>query len=412
MKSVYSVLRVSAEPRRGGGNQRQLGLFDVVRSKRLAVCALSGALLTAVAIAWSAVPPAAAESQYCANLRAQIGRASAGGGQKYRAAAASQRAEYSRVAARAAAMHCDRQQFLFFGEPPPPQCAPINARLRSLTDTIGAYDRAALSNSPERDALTARYDAECRNVVAARGQRPRNFFEELFGVAPPDETTGMREEPVGQPDREPVENLNDEAYGDEKPQGGPMAVCVRSCDGGFFPVSYSAHNSNLSDLETLCKALCPNAEVQLYTRSLWKGMEGAVSISGDAYKDHPNAFKFQKSYDPACGCKPPDKSWAEALGDAEAILAERHKKDQMLTAEQAEKLSQPYGPNDPRLKKQKEAPASNTSDQTATEPAPDSGEPGLKPSVVDGVSSEHAKYRDVIGPDGVKRRVRVAPPTL
>ena len=224
----------------------------------------------------------------------------------------------------------------------------------------------------------------------------------------------MHEVPVGPPEG-PVDDFTEQGQRaeDEKPMGGSMAICVRGCDGGFFPVSYSARNSNLQDLEALCKALCPNAEASLYTRSLWRGLESAVSINGDSYKDHPNAFKFQKTYDPACGCKPPDKSWAEALADAEAMLAERHKKDQVVTVEQAEKLSQPYAPNDPRLKKQK-TPAPNPADATATLPAPepDGAEPALKPSADENADAPGAKYRDVVGPDGVTRRMRVAPPAL
>ena len=72
-----------------------------------------------------------------------------------------------------------------------------------------------------------------------------------------------------------------------------MAICVRACDGGFFPISYSARSSNLDDLATMCRALCPNAEVKLYTASQSKVLSSALSIDGEAYSDHPNAHKFE-----------------------------------------------------------------------------------------------------------------------
>jgi hypothetical protein len=344
---------------------------------------------------------ARAESAYCTELRAQIAKAGAEGmGARYRAAAAKQRGEYSRLAARGRAMGCDRQQFLFFGDPPPPQCAGLNARLGALQGTIAAYERGA-SDDSQRQALMARYEVDCRNPrpTSAREPQPHSFFEELFGVEAPDRTTGLREVPVGPPDSEPLDPNDGDQPAEERPRGGPMAICVRDCDGGFFPITYSARSSNLDDLNALCKAMCPGVEAKLYTQSQWKGLESAVSINGEPYSDHPNALKFQKSYDPACDCKPAGKSWVEALADAEKILAERNAKDQMVTAEQAEQMSRPIPPGDPRARKPVGLAA----------PAPDDSLRGTQSSVTTGGPDV---FRDVVGPDGVKRRVRVVAPTL
>lgn len=370
--------------------------FPITGGARWARLAAAAALILTAA-------SARAESQHCAELRAHLARASAdNAGARYQAAAAKQRGEYARLAARGHALGCDRGQFLFFGDPPPAQCGQVNARLSQLAGSIAAYERAGADDGGQRQALSARYDAECRNpqYMEARAPRPRNFFEELFGLASPDGSTGLREIPVGPPDAE-----SEFGPSDGRPRGGPEAICVRACDGGFFPVSYSARSSNLDELASLCNALCPNAEVKLYTQSQSKGLSSALSIDGEAYSDHPNALKFQKSYDPSCGCKPPGQSWAEALAEAERIIAERNAKDQVVTAEQAEQLSRPFGPNDPRLKKQKAA-------APAAPPVPET-EPASKPPLaVDGAGETPESYREVIGPDGVKRRVRVVAPML
>jgi hypothetical protein len=358
------------------------------------------AVAAGVAFGLLAVSPAAGESPYCTELRAQIARASSGGGAgRFQAAAAKQRGEYARVAARARALGCDRGQFLFFGDPPPPQCGPINAQLNQLSGAVAAYDRASADDGGQRQALAARYEAECRNPQAAQARvaRPRNFFEELFGVAP-DESPGARGMPVV-PDAELEEEPSD-----GKPRGGPMAICVRTCDGGFFPISYSARSSNLDDLATMCRALCPNAEVKLYTASQSKVLSTALSIDGEAYSDHPNAHKFETTYDPSCGCKPPGQSWAEALVEAERLIAERHAKDQVVTAEQAEQLSRAQPPGAARGRKAK---------GSAPEPTktPDSAAQA-QPSAVDGAAATPETYREVIGPDGIKRRMRVVAPAL
>ena len=355
-----------------------------------------------VALGLLAVSPAAGESPYCTELRAQIARASAGGRVgRFQAAAAKQRGEYARVAARARALGCDRGQFLFFGDPPSPQCGQINAQLNQLSGAVAAYDRASADDGGQRQALAARYEAECRNPQAtqARVARPRNFFEELFGVGP-DESPGARDMPVV-PDAELEEEPSD-----GKPRGGPMAICVRTCDGGFFPISYSARSSNLDDLATMCRALCPNAEVKLYTASQSKGLSSALSIDGEAYSDHPNAHKFEKIYDPSCGCKPPGQSWAEALAEAERLIAERNAKDQVVTAEQAEQLSRALPPGVARGRKAKgsaPAPEPTTTPESAAQAQPSAG---------DGAAATPETYREVIGPDGIKRRMRVVAPAL
>ena len=66
--------------------------------------------------------PALPESARCADLRAQIARAGADAtARRYRAAAEKLRGEYGKLAAKGRAMGCDREQFLIFGDPPPPQ---------------------------------------------------------------------------------------------------------------------------------------------------------------------------------------------------------------------------------------------------------------------------------------------------
>jgi hypothetical protein len=369
--------------------------------RRFLVSALGAALLLGLA----APRAAQAESAYCTDLRAQIAKAGAEGLQaRYRAAAVRQRAEYGKLAARARAMGCDREQFLFFGDPPPPQCGAVNARLGALQGSIAAYDQGAADDS-QRQALMARYEVDCRNqrVISAREPQPKSFFEELFGVGAPDQTTGLREVPVGPSDETLDPNYDGEGEQiDQRPQGGPMAICVRACDGGFFPITYSAKSSQLDDLNAFCKAMCPGAEAKLYTQSQWKGLDSAVSIDGEPYSDHPNARKFEKRYDPSCGCKPAGQSWTEALAEAERMLAERNKKDQMVTAEQAEQMSRPIAPGDPRWKKP---------DASAAASPPIMGESlrGAQGSVTTGGPEV---YREVVGPDGVRRRVRVVAPTL
>jgi Protein of unknown function (DUF2865) len=119
--------------------------------------------------------------------------------------------------------------------------------------------------------------------------------------------------------------------------GGSYLVCVRSCDGGFFPVSYVGDRDSLAKI---CKALCPNAETQLYSMPFGGTIEDSVSMSGMPYGMLPNAGKFEQAFDQSCSCRRKDQSWAEALAAIEARL-QRHPGDILVTPEISERMSRP-----------------------------------------------------------------------
>ena len=346
----------------------------------------------------------AQESARCADLRAQIARAGADAtARRYRAAAEKLRAEFAKLSAKGRAMGCDREAFLFFGDPPPPQCGPLNARINALRGNIEANERAA-SDDSQRQALSARYDAECRNVAHRPGpaSEPKNFFEELFGLDASEDPPELRQQTPRYPGIPPEPWLVEEETENEGRLGGSTAICVRDCDGGFFPAGFYANSSNLDDLDRLCRALCPNTSVKLYTRSQWRSLDDARSIDGARYAEHPNAYKFQSSYDPACACKPPDKSWVEVLADAEAILAERYARDRLVTEEQAAEMSRPLRQGEIRATKRSQRSGGDAAPPVAQTPA----------ARFDHGTGDGAVYKDVIGSDGVTRRIRVIAPTM
>jgi len=353
--------------------------------------------------------PAPAESSYCSDLRALIAHAGDGGGAHDRAAANKLQNEIAHAESSAHATGCDRQQFLFFGSPPPPQCGAINARINQMRARLYALEQRVGGEDNRKQTLIARYDSQCRAQPANAG--PRNFLEELFGVRPAQPLPPPQEVPT-EPDRPSM--AEPETVEDDRPTGGNEAVCVRRCDGGFFPVSYSARRSNLDELGELCKALCPGAEADLYTKGQWRDIETAVSADGEPYTSHPNASKFEKTRDPSCSCKPPDKSWVEALGDAERILASSHAHDTVVTPEQAERMSRPLasgGSSARALNRRQAAPAREPQTVEAAPPQDAGAGPdgdGLRGSV----APSQSEFRDVVGPDGVKRRVRVVAPAL
>jgi hypothetical protein len=212
--------------------------------------------------------------------------------------------------------------------------------------------------------------------------------------------------------------------------GGSYVVCVRACDGSFFPVSY--FGGNPSDVQEICQSLCPNAAVALYSLPFGGTIDEAVSINGEPYANLSNAHKFEQTFDASCSCRAPGQSWAEALAAAEAKYG-HHPHDTIVTEEQSLRMSRPL--QDPN-----ETPAVPQSAQGGATTAAESVEPadnldingvdtGLKAAAAamsratSGIQYEGAQsganyglYQgqtvDETGPDGRSRRVRILPPAF
>ena len=326
---------------------------------------------------------AAAQSVDCARLQQQIAASAGGRG------GSSQKlnAELNRTVAYARQLGCDRQQFLFFGGGAPPQCGGLNARISQLQASL-----AQGQGGGGREDLIARFNAYCRRSqqsAALQPPRQRGFFESLFGGG--DEPQQAPQAEIA-PGPRPGEVADDGEGGSAR--GGSQAVCVRTCDGGFFPMNMSSHRGSES-LNEMCTALCPNTPVAVYTRNPNSDIKTAVSLDGTPYMELSNALKFQKTFDAACTCRPAGKTWAETLAGAESVLGNQRKGDILVTPEKSAELSRPKMDGKTRASLLNGAPA--TTAQVTQ--APD-GKPGDDADV------------GVTGPDGVTRRVRTVGPKL
>ena len=374
--------------------------------------AFGAALAAAAAAVFGGHVSAQQLSADCQRLRQMIDDASrSDSGSQYQAAADRQRAELDRTAAYAHSIGCDRRQFLFFGAAPPPQCGEINAQISRMRANLDELRQRAGGGPGGRGELIARFNAQCTTAQ----QQPANIFDAIFGSI------------ARQPNDVQTLPLNpDQPLGNEA-QAGSKAVCVRSCDGAFFPVSYAASSGRLGGLEDMCRALCPNAEVSLYTYPPSGQIEQAVSLSGAKYMDLPNALKYRQSFDSTCTCKRKNESWAEALAGAEAKLGRESKGDVFVTPEKSIELSRP------RFDAKADAKAkSKTPDAKATPAAAPATDPSVDAlsqqaatvsretsGIAGGEAQGGAKYgqgqgqtTESVGPDGVKRKVRIIDPTL
>lgn len=156
------------------------------------------------------------------------------------------------------------------------------------------------------------------------------------------------------------------------PRGGGRLVCVRACDGFFFPLHNLPRNGRTSP-DAMCRALCPAAEAAAYR--IPGGLDGdiadAVSLRGRPYVRLANAFKYQKTADQSCSCRQPGQSWVEALNKAERLIG-HERGDIIVTAQKAEELSRPRLARkgaDKRLQQARKAPPADVETTGSIAPA-------------------------------------------
>jgi Protein of unknown function (DUF2865) len=87
-------------------------------------------------------------------------------------------------------------------------------------------------------------------------------------------------------------------------------LCVRLCDGYYFPISFSTTRSEFARDADKCIASC-GGEARLFYHSNPGGtVEDMVDLTGFGYADLPTAFKYRKSLVNGCACRP--QPWSEA----------------------------------------------------------------------------------------------------
>jgi len=286
-------------------------------------------------------PPqgAAPASPMCPRLEAQLATIDRGGGggdpakeeqiRRYQDAATKQQGELDRVTQQAKRMGCDSSGFfsLFSGQSA--QCGPVNNQIQqmraNLDQITNSLERLRTGGGADRDnqrrsVLTALAQNNCGPQYVNAAPGPGNFLQNMFG------------------------NNNPPPSGtDFGPQSGTFrTVCVRSCDGAYFPISFATVPARFPDDEKTCKALCPAAEASLFAyRNPGEDMNQAVSIGGQPYTSSPNAFKFRQEFNPSCACKAAGQTWSDALKSIDDKAAAEQQGDIIVTEESAKKMARP-----------------------------------------------------------------------
>jgi hypothetical protein len=281
----------------------------------------------------------------CQRLETALSQLNASGtanpdqGGRYDEAINRQRSELDQAVMQARRIGCDQGRgfFLFDALTRPQQCDQLNQQIGRMRNNLDRMmSESAQSGGGEqqrRQIFAALQENGCmqnRSAAAPQQPRPRGLFDSIFG--------GWREE--SSVDAQPL----------DVPAGaGFKTLCVRTCDGFYFPVSYSTAQSRFIDDEQTCRRMCPATEVALYShRNPGEEIGQAVSLGGRPYTELPTAFKYRQAFDPGCSCRAAGQSWADALGVGGDRTIQRG--DIVVTEERARQMAQPRPAGMPQAK--------------------------------------------------------------
>jgi hypothetical protein len=279
-------------------------------------------------------PTAASQSQVCQRLESQLAAFDRGGAdparaeqtRRYEEAASRQQQELDRTVAQSRRLGCEGSGFfaLFTGQPA--QCGPLSTQIRQMRANL---DRVLIDLERVKGGSADR-ETQRRSILLALGQNDcgpqyraavqgaqRGFFDQLFGGST-------------------IESPNDSSQSSTF-----RTLCVRTCDGFYFPISYSTVPGKFRDDERLCQRQCPASEVILFShRNPGEDITQAVSIGGRQYTELPNAFRYRREFNSTCSCRQPGQSWGEALRNLDDRTT-LEQGDIVVTEERARMLSQP-----------------------------------------------------------------------
>jgi hypothetical protein len=292
--------------------------------------------------------PPQAVNPVCPRLETQLATIDRGGSsdpgkddqiRRYQDAATKQQGELDRVTAQAKRMGCDSSGFfsLFSGQSA--QCGPVNNQIQQMRGNLdqittslerlrtggpggsGGSDR----DNQRRSVLLALAQNNCGPQYANAARSSGSFLDNLFGNNNPNTSSPGVAPPADS----------------GAPSGTYRTVCVRTCDGFYFPISFATVPSRFADDERTCKNLCPAADATLFSyRNPGEDMNSAVSINGQSYSSSPNAFHYRTEFNPSCACKAAGQTWSDALKNIDDKTSV-DQGDIIVTEERAKKMSQP-----------------------------------------------------------------------
>ncbi|MEM8839554.1 MAG: DUF2865 domain-containing protein, partial [Pseudomonadota bacterium] len=193
----------------------------------------------------------------------------------------------------------------------PRECRALSRRINDMETRLEAIRdqmRAIVAQSrndgvrdqrAQRNRLLARMqnlncsttDQLDRQARTPKKKKKRGFFARLFGI--PEVTKRYSDTYRDRYDFD-LDGIDGGVY---------RTLCVRVCDGYYFPVSFATVRSSFDTDQAICQASSPQTEMQLYVHlNPGESTKQMVDVYGNPYSDLPNAFRYRREFvdDPLC----------------------------------------------------------------------------------------------------------------
>jgi len=301
--------------------------------------------------------------------------------------------ELDKTVAYAKSIGCNDMRIPLFSAPTPAKCPSLQAQIGQLEQDVESLKLEAARNSAgdllaRRDTLRATLDGNCTAGSGVTNGQTKSNLTPFGGAADGLQSSEMPDDPLGR-------------LGSSTANGF-RTICVRSCDGYFFPISQFGSNARIASDAELCHASCPGAEVSLYVQPTDQEVENAISAdNGQTYTALPKAFHHRTSSDPTCACRGPGQTWSDTLADAERILGANGQTDAVVSELKAQELSRPRDLKaPPKAKKGDPVPV--------VTPAPDViALQSAIPAGTNIVPVGQGDLQEITMSDGTKRKIRI-----
>lgn len=168
-------------------------------------------------------------------------------------------------------------------------CRQLSARARVLSQAVRRGGAVRASVQPQR----------------------RSFFGRLFGG--PSQSARPRGAAIYDTTREREQQPQVPRTGNRY-----RTLCVRTCDGYYWPMSFSTTRSHFGADAARCEASCQSPSKLFVYANPGGSPENMYDLQGNAYTSTENAFLYRTEYRASCRCKP--APWSE---EAKAQFEER-----------------------------------------------------------------------------------------
>ena len=223
------------------------------------------------------------------------------------------------------------------------QCAAMGKRLQEMQNNVNSLQArvASLSRSSggnsgiingvradlQRNQCGLQYKKrnfqveEVRTTGRAAPVRDDSIFNQIFDASP---RNAQNRAPALQT-REEFEKAQAEERALIAERSNTFrTICVRICDGFYYPVSFSTIRSRLAQDEEICKAQNPESEVKLFFhKNPGQDPEMSLALDGTQYKDLPNASRYQTEFVAGCSRVNSDRLTVQAALQTQEELTKK-----------------------------------------------------------------------------------------